>query len=253
MENVTAAHRRVKLLDTLRGIAIIYMVFWHVAYDLITIFGVSVSDSIRNIMSAASVFRVIFIVLAGITVRFSRNAAKHGARLLLIAAGFTIVTAFFFPGRAIYFGTLHLIATGMLVYGALSEYINKIPWWLGFAVCLVIFIFTYNTLLGYIGVGGFSVKLPEELTYHSLINYFGFIEEDFYSVDYLPILPWLFLFLSGSFLGTLITEKKLPEFAYRDFCPPVTWVGRNSLIIYIAHQPIAYAILYVLFNFILRN
>ena len=82
-----------------------------------------------------------FVFMAGMTGLFSRNPALHGARLLAVAAVFPIVTAFFFDGSAIYFGVLHLLAVGMLFYAVAQKVIEKIPWWGGLAVCVLLFAF----------------------------------------------------------------------------------------------------------------
>ena len=253
MEGEASKRRRVELLDTLRGLALIHMVLFHTAYDLVYLFGVTPSPFLRWFMGTSVICTAAFVFLAGITVRFSRSAATHGARLLLIAAGFTLVTAFVFPGSAIYFGALHLIATGMLVYGALSNFFNRIPWWVGLILSAFIFAATYNADKGVFGFGQLSVNIPEQLTLGSMMYPFGFIDHSFSSVDFLPVLPWLFLFLCGVFIGKPVVEKKLPEFAYRDFCPPVTWLGRNSLIIYVLHQPIVFCLLYIIFEIILKK
>lgn len=253
MEAETSSRRRVKLLDTLRGLALIHMVLFHTAYDLVYLFGVTPNHALSKFMDTVIICTASFVFLAGVTIRFSRSPATHGARLLLIAAGFTLVTAFIFPGSAIYFGALHLISVGMLVYGALRDFLNRVPWWAGLIVSAVIFALTYNVSSGFIGIGSFSFDIPEWLTYGSLLYPLGFISRGFSSVDYLPVLPWLFLFLCGVFIGKPLLEKKLPDFAYRDICPPVTWLGRNSLIIYIVHQPIIFGLLYLIFEIILKK
>ena len=253
MENNTspAAAQRVHLLDTLRGIAMIYMILFHIGYDLVYMFGADwLAPFFHDQMKISPVFTAAFVFLAGITVRFSRNPAKHGARLLLIAACFTLVTSFVFAGGAIYFGVLHLISCGMLVYSVISKYSDKLPWWLGAAVCAVIFAFTFNTSKGFFGFKGFSLPVPEMLTINNLLYPFGFITPYYVSVDYLPLLPWLFMFLGGVFVGRLVVGRELPKLFYRDICPPITWLGRHSLMIYILHQPIVFGLLYLIYEII---
>lgn len=243
--------QRVHLLDTLRGLPMIYMILFHIGYDLVYMFGADwLAPFFQGQMKISPIFTASFVFLAGITVRFSRNPAKHGARLLLIAACFTLVTSFIFAGGAIYFGVLHLISCGMLVYSVVSKYTDKLPWWLGAALCAVIFAFTYNTQRGFFGFGELAVSVPEILTTNNLLYPFGFITPYYISVDYLPLLPWLFMFLGGTFVGRLIVNRKLPKLFYRDICPPITWLGRNSLLIYILHQPIVFGLLYLIYEII---
>lgn len=243
--------QRVQLLDTLRGIPLIYMLIFHTEYDLVYMFGVDwLLPLFREQNKSIPVFASMFVLLAGITVRFSRNPAKHGARLMIIAACFTLVTSFIFPGGAIYFGVLHLMSCGMLVYSVIQKYADKLPWWLGAGLCAVIYAFTFNVKYGYFGFEGFSLPVPEILTINNLLYPFGFVTPYYSSVDFLPLLPWLFMFLAGTFIGRLIVGRELPKLFYRDLCPPITWLGRHSLLIYIIHQPIVFALLTVIFKFI---
>ena len=76
---------------------------------------------------------------------------------------------------------------------------------------------------------------------------FGFAYEGFASSDYFPLLPHLGWYMLGTVLGrTVYADKKtrLPgtfrESAItRFFC----WCGRQSLLIYLLHQPIVYGLL----------
>ena len=250
MEN-TSPKRRMALLDTLRGLAVVIMIIFHLEYDLVFMFGASwLADSFYTQSDYSWIATSLFVFLAGITVRFSREPARHGAKILVIAAGFTLATAFIFPGSAIYFGVLHLIACGMLVYSLVYKAAYKMPWWLGLLLCAALFAFSFNISSGYLGFEFLRLDLPGALTSNNLLYPFGFIRSGFSSVDYLPLLPWLFMFFCGVFAGGPITRNKMPELFYRDICPPLTWLGRHSLIIYIVHQPIIYALLYIIYMFI---
>ena len=76
---------------------------------------------------------------------------------------------------------------------------------------------------------------------------FGFVYEGFTSSDFFPILPHLGWYMLGTVLGrTVYADKKtrLPgtfrESAIaRFFC----WCGRQSLFIYLLHQPVVYGLL----------
>ena len=69
---------------------------------------------------------------------------------------------------------------------------------------------------------------------------------DFYSTDYFSLLPWFFLFVTGYFLHKIcekhhilqcnILQKKLPF---------VDFLGKNSLLVYLLHQPVLYGVLEV--------
>lgn len=224
---------------------VLYMVYYHTLFDLGYMFG---KDWAREQFTAQPFSQMIigctFVFIAGLTIRFSRNPALHGAKLLMIAAVVSLVTAFFFPGSGIYFGVLHLLAVCMMVYAVCGKWLEKIHWIPGAAVSLVLYLCTYwiypDRIIGIKGL--FELPLPEALTQNNLLYAFGFLGKGFSSVDYYPLLPWLFLFLCGCFAGRLLRSDRLPEFLLRDYCRPLTFIGKNSLFIYVIHQPIIYGI-----------
>lgn len=235
--------RRIQLLDTLRGVMVIYMIYYHTLFDLGFMFG---KDWAKKQFDAQPFSQMIigctFVFVAGLTIRFSRNPALHGARLLMIASVVSLVTAFFFPGSGIYFGVLHLLAVCMMVYGVTGRYIEKIHWLPGAVICLVLYICTYWVRFGFFGIKGlFELPVPEALTDGGLLYAFGFVSIRFSSVDFYPLLPWLFLFLCGCFVGRLL-DRELPEWLCRDYCKPLTLIGRYSLAIYVVHQPVIYGL-----------
>ena len=223
---------------------VIYMVYYHTLFDLGYMFG---KDWAQRQFEAQPFSQMIigctFVLVAGLTIRFSRNPALHGAKLLLIASGVSLVTAFFFPGSGIFFGVLHLMAVCMMVYAVIGSVIEKIHWIPGVLVSLVLYLCTYWVTRGFFGIKGLlELPVPEALTNGSMLYPFGFAGANFSSVDYYPVLPWLFLFLCGCFVGRLLERDDLPGALYKDFCPPLTFIGRHSLFIYVVHQPIIYGL-----------
>ena len=75
---------------------------------------------------------------------------------------------------------------------------------------------------------------------------FGIHSPAFGSFDYFPLFPWFGIFLVGAALGKSLYAAR------RSLIPgrlPVTFVnlaGRHSLLIYIVHQPVILAVLYIL-------
>lgn len=62
------------------------------------------------------------------------------------------------------------------------------------------------------------------------------------SADYYPVIPWGFLFLAGAMGGYIFKCKNLPGFLYRNFCRPLAFIGRHTMIIYLVHQPLLFGI-----------
>ena len=114
-------------------------------------------------------------------------------------------------------------------------------------VCVVIFTLTYCIDKGFVGIKRlFEIRLPEELLANNLLYPFGILKGGFMSVDYVPLLPWLFLLLGGAYIGGIIVKyrDKLPSFCYANPLPWLGFIGRHTLIVYILHQPIILAAVY---------
>lgn len=242
--------KRIVCIDTFRGLALIYMIFFHFIYDMAFLieseWGMAAFRANENIVvfDTAS-----FILLAGVSSSFSRSNSKRGGKLLAIGILFTLATAFVFPGEAIYFGILQLLGICMVLYGAFEDKLRKLPALPMIIGCAVVFALTYHIQLGYIGIKGlFEWQLPSELTVNNLLYPYGILHRGYASVDYEPLLPWFFLYFAGTYIGGLIVKyrDRLPSFCYADPLPPVSWMGRHSLIIYILHQPIILAVVYAI-------
>ena len=67
------------------------------------------------------------------------------------------------------------------------------------------------------------------------------------STDYFALLPWLFLFWAGYFLYGVVGRQRM-EPLHRSVCPPLGWLGRHSLLLYLLHQPVIYGVLLVAFR-----
>lgn len=224
------------------------MVVYHFLFDMALIVPTEWGRAAYHANDDIIVFDTAsFILLAGISCAFSRSNLKRGGRLLAIAMVFTIVTAFVFPGEAIYFGILHLMSTGMILYGAFDGFFKKVPAAVMIPVCAIVFTLTYTISKGFVGIKGlFEIDLPEELLANNQLYPFGVIKGGFMSVDYVPLLPWLFLLLGGAYIGGLIVKyrEKLPSFCYADPLPWLGFIGRHTLIVYILHQPVILAVVY---------
>ena len=242
--------KRIVIIDTLRGLAIIYMVFFHFIYDMAFLIQTDWGISAYEFHSKIVIFDTAsFILLAGISSAFSHSNLKRGGRLIVIGIVFTLVTAFVFPGEAIYFGILQLLGTCMVLYGAFEDRLRKFPAIVMLIICALIFALTYNIQLGFIGINGiFQINLPAELTENNLLYPYGILKGGFASVDYEPLLPWFFLYFGGTYIGGFIAKHRdnLPKFCYANPLPPVSFLGRHSLLIYVLHQPIILVIVHAI-------
>lgn len=242
--------KRIALLDELRGFAIICMVIHHSFLDVGDVLGLEWGYKIFDALCLVQpIFWAIFIIISGVCSRLSRSTAKRGGIVILCALAVTLVTAvimpiFGFNGAQIYFGILHCLGLCMVITGLIMPLIKKINYKIGAVVCALIFAVTYKIETGTLFFG--LIKLPAVLYSANLAMPFGFHNSQFYSADYFPLIPWLFLFLFGAFLGKLVTDGDLPEKAYKSRFKFLSAIGKNSLWVYLAHQPAIYAVFLII-------
>jgi len=229
---------RIWEIDFLRGLSIILMVFYHLGYDLNDfcgikkLAGISIDVSGTGIAVAQFFFAGLFILLSGISSTLSRSNVRRALKLLVVALAVTAVTYFFDASQPILFGILHCLGASILIYGLTLEG-SKARTCAAAAAAVLIISAALRYFPGRLNVD-FNWLLP-----------FGIHSDAYASFDYFPLLPWFSVFLAGTALGKSVYGRK------RSLLPgrwPETFVnaaGRHSLLIYIVHQPVILAVLYL--------
>ncbi len=174
---------------------------------------------------------------------YSRNAVKHGAIVLGCAMILTIVTAIAMPSVQINFGVLHMMGLSMLIVALAKKAIRKIPNVVGCVVSFCLFAVLYGVPRGFIGFFNyFPIELPTALYSTDVLFWLGFPSDTFFSGDYFPLIPWLFLFLTGYYIWGICKDKFARKTGGKNI---IEVMGRHSLIIYMAHQPIVLGVLWL--------
>ncbi len=244
---------RLNFLDEIRGLAVFCMIFYHAFYIIGSFFSQGWANQLFDFfMPVQPWFAGIFIFVCGISCSLSKNNLKRGLVLLGVAVGFTLVTALVLPamgfvGTEIYFGILHLLAVSVLIYALAKNLFGRISPFAGILICAVLYAFTSGISSGRLGYGNLlDFTLPDSLYENDYLMPLGIYSTSFYSADYFPIFPNIFVFLSGAFTGRIYTEKGWPEWIYPKRVPFLGALGRRSLIIYIVHMPVIFAVAYAI-------
>jgi len=213
-------------IDALRGIAIVLMIIFHLAFDL-SYFGgydLNIHSGLWWLLGRATAS--IFILLAGIAISLSFSGGsptftsylKRGLWVFLWGLLITAITWLFFPQEFIVFGVLHFIGLSSVIAYPLIRYRYR-NLFIGLAVIII----------------GLSLKGPIPLFPHS-----------FRTFDYFPLFPWFGLFLIGIFLGNSLYPEHVRKFSIPEISSPLSTLGQHSLPIYLIHQPVLIALLYAL-------
>jgi len=231
-------------LDTIRGLALVNMILYHLSWDQVYVFGAN-WDWYRS--DGAYVWQQgicwTFILLSGYCFHLGRHRLRRG--LMAFGGGLLVsaVTLVAMPDAPIFWGILSLLGSAVLLTIPLDKLFLKIPARVGLAFSFCLFLIFGEVNAGYLGFEGARfLALPEALYANLFTAYLGFPMAGFRSSDYFPLLPWLFLFWTGYFLYRLQPEdphRGLPKI------PVVTFMGRHSLVVYLLHQPLVYGALMV--------
>lgn len=233
-------------IDSLRGLAIILMIMYHFLFDLnyFNIYHVNLSTDFYWWFTrfAASIF--IILVGVSLTLSYSRSRLmnankqkslftkylKRGFKIFIYGLIITLITWVFIREDFIIFGILHFIGLAIILeYPFIKyRYINLI---LG-----IIFIFS-GIILSYFRINFYLTGI-------------GIFPLNLNTVDYFPLLPWLGVVSIGLFLGNIFYRNYkrrfyLPDLSKNKVIQFFSFLGRNSLIIYLIHQPLLIAVLYL--------
>lgn len=239
--------KRYYILDSIRGFTLLNMIVYHAIWDLANIFAINWQWYRSEYAHIWQQFICCtFIMLSGFCQPLGRTPIKRGAIVFASGAVISLVTIIFMPENRIVFGVLTLIGSCMIISSFIGNIVKKIPPVIGFIISIAVFNMFRHISKGYIGPKGIRIaELPDLLYKSNITSYFGFPHEGFFSTDYFPLFPWFFLFLSGIFLFHSAQKYNLLNFFERSLSKPIEWLGRHSLIIYMIHQPVIYAILYL--------
>lgn len=195
--------------------------------------GFSTNLELTGWVIAQNFFAGLFVILSGISSTFSRNHLRRFLKFLATALLITLVTYFFDKSSVILFGIIHCLATSVLIYALIfqkSKPLTRLTW--GSLILLL---------------GFFMPAIKKALTINT--NWFlplGLHKPVFSSLDYFPLIPWFGVFLIGTALGQWLYASKKSLF-HRPLPETfINWCGQHSLWIYLLHQPIIMAILYLL-------
>lgn len=243
--------KRFETLDSLRGVAIVSMVLFHLMFDIKEIFGNNhswSSGTLVHLWQRSICFT--FIIVSGFVWIYGRkNAVRRGLFLTAVGIAVTVVTVIFMPDAPVYFGVMSFFGCAVLIMIPAEKLLRHVPSGVGALFSIVAFFFTEYVSYGAVKLFGNTLfRLPKVLYKSDIGIPFGFPPADFFSSDYFPIIPWMFLYFFGYFLGRLISGSSFFEKIGHIKEPIFSFIGRHAVMIYVLHQPICYGICFLIFG-----
>lgn len=227
--------KRLLEIDALRGLAVAMMVIYHIVFDL-HYFG-----RLEGIVPSGEwlvfgrIAAFLFVFLAGVSMHLSLERAKSENRLTFVKY-FARGAGIFMLGMIVSLATWIYPGEGFVIFGVLHL--------IGICIILGYFFerfYVANLVFGIIGIV-FGAYANSHVGENLVLFVFGFPLAGLWTLDYFPIFPWMGVFLLGMFFGKTAYPKlkrRVVEFRCENaVCRVFAIIGRHTLLIYFAHQPI---------------
>lgn len=153
----------------------------------------------------------------------------------------TAITYIMIPEEAIFFGVLSFMGCAvwvtMLLENSRWQLLSKVSAPMGLLVCILLYFITMHISDGYLGCARWKIAELPEAWYGCWTAAFGLPGAEFSYADYVPLLPYIFIYLGGGFAFRLI-KIHCPAFLQTMNWPILLWPGKHSLAVYFLHQPV---------------
>ena len=230
-----AAASRIAGVDVLRGLAVVVMVAYHAAFDL-AYFRMIAANFYRDAfwLNARTAILSSFLLLAGVSLvlaersargraGFWRHVLEIGACAIAVSAASYVV----FPQSFIWFGVLHAIAVSLVVVRPLVSR-PVVAMAVGIAIIVAGVLFTSTTFD------------------NRFLGWIGFVTAKPVTEDYVPIFPWTGVILLGIAAGHALVRTDFRAVrSLGSWPPPLAFLGRHSLAVYMIHQPLLFGLLWL--------
>lgn len=225
-------NRRIWEIDLLKALAIILMITFHTVFDLNQFVGINIEYQSGFWYWVGKISALIFIFLAGISGGFSKSTVRRGIKVFLFGMAITLVTYILFKEQYTRFGILHLLGVGMVLFPVLKRMNN-------------IFLFLTAVLIAFA-----AIPVKHILAETGLLLPFGIMYSGFATLDYYPLVPYFSVFILGILVYKLFYYKRQSIFTFGCENRNLSLISKNSLAIYLIHQPIIIAIIFLVLYFV---
>ena len=209
---------RLEELDSLRATALVMMLVSNFVTDL-NYFGIMEVEKGDQWWWLARTTAFLFVSISGISYFLAHKKQydflktfDRTKNLIFWAFAITIITYIFEPSAYVRFGVLHLLALASIVAFPLAR-----------------------RPVYALGLGAVLLLLP--LSPNPNLVWLGLQETGTFAVDYFPLNPWLGIFFIFLALSSQIYPDSKPLLNFQ-WPERWLWFGRNTLPIYVIHQPI---------------
>ncbi len=235
--------KRLQLLDAVRGLAIINMIIFHICYDWQVLGGACPAwPQIAAVRFWQQCGCGLFVALGGMAFHLSGNNLRRGLKLNLLGLMIALLARCFFPEQAICCGILNFFGCALWLTAALAPLLRRVPPGCGMAAAVICYGLTMDVGAGAARLFGCELWRWPEFLYQDAFAVLGFHSAGFYSADYAPLLPHIFLFWGSWYCFAWLQRRGALACLAAPAVPVLSCAGRHSLSLYLAHQPVLVAL-----------
>lgn len=251
---------RIWELDFLRGFAIVMMIFDHLNYDLRNLDSYfnnfsQINNSVFNWLNNTAVlywgselrffghifFVALFLLISGISFTFSKSNLSRSIKLLIVAGLITGVTALLQEmldiRMFIIFGIIHMYGFAILITYLFRKLWNN-----------DIFIFTVGAIIIIWGISFdfWQLRYIPTLTWAAMPGVI--LGTNAFGADYFGLVPYTGIIMIGTVIGNVFYKNKVSLLPNAKITEKnvFTFVGRNSLIIFLTHQFVLFGLVFII-------
>jgi uncharacterized membrane protein len=235
------AAQRLQSVDFYRGLAILAMAAYHACWDLNYYGLIEAGIGVDPLwMTAQRSILTAFLLLAGAGLALGhangiiwRAFWRREAVLVAAALAVTLGTWFLFGAYFAYFGVLHAIA----LFSLMALPFIRAPLWIGGLVAAVFLLL--------------PAVYSSDVFNTRWLDWIGFFRTTPETADLVPVFPWFGVLLIGV-LGMRVL-RGAPAFGWSSRNRGVralAFLGRWSLIVYLVHQPLLFAAITPVANYL---
>ena len=230
-------------IDIIKGIAVICMIIFHIYYFPNQYGYKEIKYDTIPLKIISKVAQIIFLTCVGINLVLSHHKKRtmnvnRIIKLIFFAVCMSFFSYLVFDEKYIKFGILHFIAFVSIL---LIPFIHDIRF-----IHIITLLFSFLYLL--------IRKKPQFI--YKVKQPFAFIigiyNDRYTSIDHFSIIPWIFIVLSGVYIGHYLIDKNYKSFidiSKHKYINLFSKIGKNSLEIYLLH----WIVLYIYYKHIYRS
>ncbi|RME81524.1 MAG: DUF1624 domain-containing protein [Caldilineae bacterium] len=239
-------------VDMVRGVAIIMVVVYHLAWDLRALAGwdLELYTGFWHYFQHLTAGIFVFLVGLSLSISYGRlrtrrqrdgilprrgqppalvRYVRRSLKLLVWAGLISLVTWLVLGQGYIQFGILHFIAVSIVLAYPFLRWCRA------------------NLLIG-LALLLLGPWIARQSVQTGWLIWLGLMPPGYYAVDYFPLIPWFGVVLLGVFAGNTFYAAghrafALPDWTDRPLVSPLRRLGQHTLTIYLVHQPVLIGLL----------